>query len=206
MIGNIVLKFCLESDDIESVTSITRKRTGLEHPKLREVIHEDFTDYGLISEQFSNVDAAYFCIGVYTGAVPAAKFREITVDFTKAFADQLKLESPDAKLCFLSGAGADRSEKSRTAFARYKGVAENYLMESGLEFYSFRPAYIYPVEKRREPNLMYRLSRNLYPLIKLFGSNASIRSTELGKAMFKTGLKGADKTFLENKDILQLLD
>ena len=205
MIGSIVLERCLQSEAIASVTVITRRKTGLEHPGLVELIHQNYTDYSGIRDHFKNIDAAYFCIGVYTGAVPDAKFKEITVDFTKAFVHSLKEGSPMAKLCFLSGAGADRTEKSRTAFARYKGMAENYLAKAGVEFYSFRPAYIYPVEKRKEPNLMYTLSRWLYPVIRMFGSNASIRSSDLGKAMFKTGLNGAEKTFLENRDILNLL-
>ena len=53
---------------------------------------------------------------------------------------------------------------------------------------------------------MYRISRTLYPLIKLFGSNASIKSTELATAMFKVGMEGNGKEILENRDILGVLD
>jgi len=70
------------------------------------------------------------------------------------------------------------------------------------QLYIFRPGYIYPVEKRKESNLTYSISRTLYPLIKLFGNNASIKSTKLAQAMFQAGLKGANKTNLENQDIL----
>jgi len=73
-----------------------------------------------------------------------------------------------------------------------------------LEFYTFRPGYIYPVTKREEPNLMYRVSRVLYPLVKLFGKNMSIKSTELAAAMFKVGVSGTDKRVLENRDILEV--
>ncbi|NAS11502.1 NAD(P)H-binding protein [Poritiphilus flavus] len=205
MIGSIVLDHCLKSEEIASVTSIVRRKSGVEHPKLKEIIHEDFTDYTSIRDHFRDIDVAFYCIGVYTGAVPDDIFRKITVDYTVVFTDALKAESPGVTLCFLSGAGADLSEKSRTSFARYKGMAENHLLQSGLNFFSFRPAYIYPVEKRKEPNLMYRISRRLYPLIRLFGNNASIRSTELGHAMFLAGINGATSTFLENRDILELL-
>ena len=71
--------------------------------------------------------------------------------------------------------------------------------------YTFRPAYIYPVKKRNEPNLMYRIFRRLYPLIKLLGNGSSIKSTELGEAMFKVGLHGANKEILENNDIINQL-
>jgi len=39
------------------------------------------------------------------------------------------------------------------AFARYKGEAEKALLAEGFSSaYIFRPAYIYPVEPRKEPN------------------------------------------------------
>ena len=104
-------------------------------------------------------------------------------------------------LGMLSGAGADRSEKSKTSFARYKGMAENQISAMDLKFYTFRPTYIYPVAARKEPNWMYNISRKLYPIVKLFGDSASIKSTELAEAMFNVGIYGADKEILENKEI-----
>jgi len=70
-------------------------------------------------------------------------------------------------------------------------------------FHALRPGYIYPVTPRKEPNFTYRISRFLYPLIKLFGSNSSIQSTELAASMFKIGLSGSDKEIFENKYIME---
>ncbi len=202
MVGGIVLQACLDSDEIGKVTSIARRKTGASHPKLVEVVHDDFKDYSKIAHHFDNQDIAQFCIGVYTGAVDREKFREITVDYTKAFADQLKTASPDATFCFLSGQGADQTEMSRVMFAKDKGIAENYLMTKAFNaLYIFRPAYIYPVVKRKEPNLSYRLSRSLYPMMKRLFPSFVIESVKLGQAMFKAGLSGAPKTVLENEDI-----
>ncbi len=98
-------------------------------------------------------------------------------------------------------------EQSRVAFAKYKGMAENYLLSKKFgALHIFRPGYIYPVEKRVEPNLMYRVSRTLYPVLKLMGKGFSIKSTELGEAMFRVGIDKTDKNILENKDILEVLD
>ena len=66
-------------------------------------------------------------------------------------------------------------------------MAENYLRKLELDRYCFRPAYIYPVHKRKEPNFMYTLSRALYPLIRLFGKNVSIKSTQLARASMSFG-------------------
>jgi uncharacterized protein YbjT (DUF2867 family) len=72
--------------------------------------------------------------------------------------------SPDAAFSFLSGNGADPTGRSRLAFARYKGEAEKALLAAGFpRVYIFRPAYIYPVEPRKEPNFSYRLMRAIYP-------------------------------------------
>ncbi len=206
MVGNLILKECLSSNDIEKVISLVRRNSNLSHPKLQEEVIADFSDYSGHQALFKNVDAAFFCIGVYTGQVPDQEFKTITVDYAVSFAETLKVNNTNGNLCLLSGAGADRSEKSKTAFARYKGIAENRISQLGLNFYTFRPGYIYPVTPRNEPNQMYRISRALYPLIRLLGKNASIKSTELALAMFKVGLEGAEKEILENKDILNILD
>lgn len=206
MIGNLILEECLSSDHITQVISLVRRNSKHSDQKLQEVIIDDFADYAAHQSSFQDIDAAFFCIGVYTGQVPDEAFKEITVDYAVSFAKALKDNSPHANLCLLSGAGADRTEKSRTAFARYKGMAENRINALGLNFYSFRPGYIYPVEPRREPNWMYRIMRALYPLIKLLGSNTSVKSTELATAMFTVGMDGADKEILENRDILEILN
>jgi putative NADH-flavin reductase len=97
----------LASDNISEVICIVRKPLKISHEKLKVIVHDDFLNYQSINETFQHIDIAYFCIGVYTGALPDAQFKEITVDYTKAFADTLKNESPKATFCFLSGQGAD---------------------------------------------------------------------------------------------------
>ena len=82
-------------------------------------------------------------------------------------------------------------------------MAENRISESGSQFHAFRPGYIYPVTPRKEPSIMYRILRALYPLIRLMGSSRSITSTELASAMFNAGLYGANSEILKNKDILE---
>ena len=188
------------------IVSISRKSTGITHPKLVEVIRDNFLDYNDIGDHFKSVDTAYYCLGVYTGAVPDATFKKITLDYTNAFADVLKDYSPKATFCLLSGAGADQTEKSSTSFARYKGMSENYLIKKEFEnLFIFRPAYIYPVEKRKSPNIMYTVSRLLYPVIRILGDKVSIKSTELAEAIFNAGMNSPKKMILENQDILASL-
>jgi len=206
MIGKIILDLCIQSDKVSEVVTIVRKSSNDQADnKCKELIINDFTTYDDRSELFQDVDVAFFCIGVYTGQVSDEEFKKIMVDYAVNFAKLLKKQSPNARYCLLSGAGADRTEKRRAAFGRYKGMAENQIAATGIEFYTFRPGYIYPVEKRKEPNMMYSVMRSLYPLVKLFGKNASIKSTELAEAMFLVGIKGGNQEIYENRDMLKLL-
>ena len=116
MVGGCALRICLENPDVSQVTAIGRRPTGMDDVRLREVILDDFTDYSALEGALENQDAALYCLGAYTGAVPDARFREITVDYTLAFARALHEVNPKAAVCFLSGQGADQTERSRMAF------------------------------------------------------------------------------------------
>jgi uncharacterized protein YbjT (DUF2867 family) len=127
------------------------------------------------------------------------------VDYTIAFARVLRIASPAAAFSFLSGSGADPTGRSRLAFACCKGEAENALLAAGFSrVYIFRPAYIYPVEPRKEPNLGYRLLREIYPAFRVLFPNQVIRADDLVRTMVeaavrKTGEPGG--LVLENRDI-----
>lgn len=206
MVGSLVLRRCLESQEVGSVMSLLRRPSGLEHTKLTEVVLENFIDLDESADYFEGIDVVYYCLGVYTGAVDRETFRLITVGYPAALANVLVKKGHDTRFCLLSGAGADRNEQSRMSFAKDKGTIENILSEMGFKaFHSFRPGYIYPVTPRVEPNMSYRISRWLYPVMKLMGNNVTIRSTELALSMFLTGLKGCPQEILENEDILKRL-
>ncbi len=205
MIGGLILEHCLASSAVSRVISLVRKPTGVEHGKLQEVVIDDFLNLDTDAEYFESIDVVYYCLGVYTGVVGRDLFRTITVAYPETLAKVLINRNPNLSFCLLSGAGADRSEKSRMMFAKDKGIAENLLSAIGFKsFHAFRPGYIYPVTKRQEPNFSYRLMRGLYPVIKLFGENSSIKSTDLAKSMFFVGLHGHSQEVFENKDIINI--
>jgi uncharacterized protein YbjT (DUF2867 family) len=182
-----------------------RPALGIQHPKLKEVLNRDFADCSALVDALSDQDAAVFCLGTYTGAVSDAELRKVTVDYTIAFARVLHAASPAAAFSFLSGSGADTTGQSRLAFARYKGEAEKALQEMGFSHvYNFRPAYIYPVEPRKEPNFSYGLLRTIYPAFRLLFPNQVIRADDLAHAMVdvvvrRTGEPGG--LVFENRDI-----
>src|SRR6478672_6882429 len=205
MVGGYALRYALDHPAVERVTAIGRKRLGISHPKLTEVLHQDFADCSALKVALSGQDAAVFCLGAYTGAVPEEKLRKITVDYTIEFARVLRGSNPDAAFSFLSGNGADPTGRSRIAFARYKGEAEKALLAAGFpRVCIFRPAYIYPVEPRKEPNFSYRLLRGIYPVFRVLFPNLVIRADDLARAMVEVAVRATEERgglVLENRDI-----
>jgi uncharacterized protein YbjT (DUF2867 family) len=203
MVGGYALRYALEHPAVGSVTAIVRRSLGILHPKLKEVLHRDFADCSALAEVLSGQDAAVFCLGAYTGAVSDVELRTITVDYTVEFVRVLRDSSPEAAFSFLSGSGADPTGRSRMAFARYKGEAEKGLLASGFRHvYIFRPAYIYPVEPRKQPNLTYRLLRWSYPVFRTLFPNQVIRADDLARVMVDVVALGtAGGPIFENRDI-----
>jgi uncharacterized protein YbjT (DUF2867 family) len=214
MVGGYAVRYALESPAVKSVTSIGRKKLGILHPKLNEVLHQDFADCSALTDALSGQDAAVYCLGAYTGSVSDAELRTITAGYTIEFARVLHNSSPNAAFSFLSGNGADPTGRSRIAFARYKGEAEKALLAAGFpRVYLFRPAYIYPVQPRKEPNFSYRLLRAVYPVFRLLFPNQVIRADDLAWAMVNVVVGHPEEgqefvtrgLVLENRDIRALV-
>jgi uncharacterized protein YbjT (DUF2867 family) len=205
MVGGYALRYALDHPAIDAVTAIGRRAVGLSHRKLREVAHPNFADCTALAEPLKEQDGVVFCLGKYTGAVSEAELRTITVDYTKEFARVLRGSSREAALSFLSGSGADPTGQSRIPYARYKGEAEAALLSAGFSsLYIFRPAYIYPVEPRKEPNFSYRLLRGIYPAFRVLFPNQVIRADELARVMVDAAVQGTKQregSIFENRDI-----
>jgi uncharacterized protein YbjT (DUF2867 family) len=210
MVGGYALRHALEHPAVERVTAIGRRTLGISHTKLKEVMHPNFGDCSALAESLSHQDAAIFCLGVYTGAVSEAELRTITVDYTVEFARVLHKSSPNAGFAFLSGQGADPTGKSRIAFARHKGEAENVVLAAGFHaVYIFRPAYIYPGKPRKEPNLGYRLLRAIYPVFRMLFPSQVIRADDLARVMVEVAVRGTKErraSVFENNDIRAMVD
>jgi uncharacterized protein YbjT (DUF2867 family) len=205
MVGGYALRYALDHPDIAGVTTIGRRKLGFDHPRLKDVQHPDFADCSALAATLTGQDGVVFCLGTYTAVVTEAALRTITVDYTVEFARVLRSGSPNAAFSFLSGNGADPTGHSRMPYARYKGEAENALLAAGFpHVYIFRPAYIYPVEPRKEPTASYRLLRWVYPVFRVLFPNQVIRADDLARIMVDaavSGTAGRVGPILENRDI-----
>ena len=79
MVGGYALRYALDNSEVKSVTTIGRKKLGISHPKLKEVLHQDFADCSPLASVLSNQDAVVYCLGTYTGSVSDDQLRIITI-------------------------------------------------------------------------------------------------------------------------------
>jgi uncharacterized protein YbjT (DUF2867 family) len=73
MVGGYALRYALDHPAVGRVMVIGRRKLGISHPKLKEVLHQDFADCAALADPLSGQDAAVFCLGTYTGSVPDAE-------------------------------------------------------------------------------------------------------------------------------------
>ena len=140
MVGKGVLLECLDHSSIETVLVIGRTPLGIEHPKLKELIHTDFTDFSEIENLISGYDACFFCLGVSAGGMKEDAYKRVTYDFALSLAKTLVKINPAMTFNYVSGEGTDSSEKGKSMWARVKGKTENDLLDLGFkQAYMFRP-------------------------------------------------------------------
>ena len=96
MVGGYALRYALDHPAVGRVTAIGRRKLGFSHPKLAEILHQDFADCSALAQALAGQDAAVFCLGTYTGVVSDAELRKITVDYTIEFARLCRDSSPAA--------------------------------------------------------------------------------------------------------------
>ena len=125
MVGEGVLHICLISPEVEEVLVINRKSCGVNHPKLKEVIHKDFLDLTPIENELAGYNACYFCAGVSSVGKKEDEYRKITYDMTINFAETFLKLNPQSLFTYVSGSGTDSTEKGRLAWARIKGKTIN---------------------------------------------------------------------------------
>ena len=139
MVGEGVLHVCLNSPKVESVLVVNRQPCGVNHPKLKEIIHKDFMDLASIENEFVGYNACYFCAGVSSIGKSENEYTHITYDLTLNFAkillkanaskpissnntidSNLNLsqaltggEKVDLVFTYVSGVGTDSSEKGK---------------------------------------------------------------------------------------------
>ncbi len=204
MVGLGVLLEALDSSMVDAVVTIGRKKADVSHPKLKQIIHSDFENFDPIAADLAGLDACLWCLGISSAGLSEKDYTRITYDFTMEAARVLLAQNPEMRFCFVSGAGADSSEKGRSMWARVKGKTENDLIKMPFkEVVVFRPAFI-KAERGSQPRgtlyrVMYAIFGLFSPIFRAFGGATS--TTEVGKAMVLAAAGESTKQILDSKDI-----
>ena len=199
--GGSVLRVCLADAGVSEVRVIVRRPTGLVHPRLREVLHDDYLRYDAVRTAFVGVDACFYCLGKSVRQVSGeAEYRRITHDFALAAAEALRAASPQAVFHYISGSGT--SLTSRFMWARVKAEAERDLM-AGNDAVCWRPGSIDGVPSASEP-FGYKLFRPVARLLLRPFPSVYITGTDIGRAMLVATRQGVRNRIFENAEMREL--
>ncbi len=225
MVGEGVLHEALQFPTVERVTLLGRRASGVVHPKIREIVHEDLFDLSSIEDRLSGFDACLFCLGTTSIGKDESEYRRTTHDLTMSLAETLVKKNPSMTFCYISAMGADNSLRgggsksrwkgdeakglclpsnrpARTMWAQVKGETENDLMKLPFKaVYSFRPGFLYPTPGMKHTQKYYKYILWMYPFLRIFVSSRVSTLAELGRAMLRVAENGYPKTILEVTDI-----
>ena len=208
-IGDGILKASMNDPDVETIRVVTRRPTlrieqGVNAGKVEMILHKDYLDYSAIRDQFADVDAVYWAIGLSAVGLDQPTYREIHTDFPVQMISEWRSisEKDDTSFHYISGSGA--SADSRMMWAKEKVHAERTIkalaVGTGLRTFSYRPAFIKPTET--EVHLGHKI---LYALFAPIGSAVSAES--IGEGLLEVSARSSDLdagAIFENRDIIGL--
>lgn len=84
MVGQGVLRECLNDERIDGVTTVGRRKTGVAHGKLTELERDDL--YSFADGEFESANACFFCLGVTSTGMSEVAYTRITCGLTMAAA------------------------------------------------------------------------------------------------------------------------
>jgi uncharacterized protein YbjT (DUF2867 family) len=209
MVGQGALRECLLAPDVSLVQTVGRTSSGLQNPKLKEVLQHDLFDVAAIGDDLKGFDACFFCLGISSAGMSEASYTHLTYGLTLAVAQTLAPLNPGMTFVYVSGAGTDSSEQGSSMWARVKGRTENALQRLPFKaVYLFRPGAIQPLHGIRSKTgsyrLLYTLTKPLLTPLRLLFPNVMLSTEIMGQAMLAVARHGATKSVLEAADIRAL--
>jgi len=204
LIGAEVIRQAIIDQDIDIIIAIARNKPPVESPKLIFIQHNDFNDFTAIADHFRDADAVIWALGISQTQVTRSAYIAITFDYVMACARQCLVSNPAIRFVFVSGNGADITEKSPTIFRKIKGKAENGLNATGLNVFIARPDAVRPRHKNKKAPFVYKLAYPFFPLVELFAPSKIIWSDTLAKALLKIAINKTSARVFENNELREL--
>jgi len=140
LVGSDLIQKLLSSSKFSEVVTVSRRETGIQNPKLREVLVSDF---GLLSQYQAKLqgDVYFSCLGTtIKKAGSRENFRKVDYDHILEFAKVARAHSPRA-FVLVSAMGAN--SRSFIFYNRVKGETEEALKKMGFKsLVIFRPSFL----------------------------------------------------------------
>lgn len=193
-VGEGILLASLDRPEIEKVLSVSRRPSGISHPKLEEYIVEDFMTLPLDDPKLQGYDGCFFCAGKSNIGMSRADYYHLSYHITMHFAAAIGAQ-PNFVFIYVSGAGT--SEHSRQFWSQTKAKTERELCEMPFKAaYGFRPAGMKPYrgQKRLQGWGKYHW---LFTWIPGFSNTIE----QVAKAMISCVKHGYNKQIINVKDI-----
>jgi len=203
MVGEGVLIQCLNSPEIDSILVVNRKSCGYTHPKLIEIIHQDFFDFSKIENELTGYNACFFCLGITSVGASDEVYYKMTYTLTMHVAETLSRLNENMTFCYVSGSGTN--ENGRLNWQKVKGKTENDLMKLPFEqVFNFRPGFIKPMKEQKFAHKFYNYINWMFPIGRSLFPNGFCKMTELAQAMINTLSHNNERKTLEGKEIIAL--
>lgn len=201
-VGEGTLLELLKIDSVDKVLSVSRKPTGIAHPKLEEYIVPDFMQLAADDEHFKGYDAVFFIAGITSVGTPQDVYVRISQEIPLHFADII----PDKeKMTFIYLSGAGTTDKGRQFWQQVKSKTEHDIQEKGFRrTFALRPAIMKWAKGQKHIQTMQYLFLPLYPLLRLFGQANSMK--EIALSQLTLTRDGYEQFAINPKDIVKLAE
>lgn len=203
MDGEGVLHEALRHPDVAEILMINRRTANLRHPKLREILHDDFQDLTPVASELAGYNACFFCLGVSSVGMSAERYYSLTYSLTLHIGRLLADLNPQMSFGYISGAGTDGTGRGRSRWARVKGKTANDLMQLGFrQVNCFRPGFIKPIPGLLHAHAFYKYINWLFPVGRRLFPKAFCTLQELAAAMIHAVYVPARRQVVEGRQII----
>jgi uncharacterized protein YbjT (DUF2867 family) len=206
-VGDGLLKAAMQDEEVETIYAVTRRMSprleaGQAVGRVDVIMHEDFTDYGELSEILAGVNTVMWGLGTSSVGMDPELYRHIHVDFPTAFVAEWLAARTEGPMAFHYVTGMGTGEGERAQWAKDKGRAEREVAEmadgTGLRTFGHRSAWVRPTDENAHIGIYLG-----EPL--LMPGHLVIRGIDLGRAILEISARTEELpngTLVDNKDAL----
>lgn len=200
LIGSSLLTILLNEPAYAEVTALVRKKTGIIHTKLTEII----VDFDKLDDFASDINghALFCCIGTTKNKTPdLTDYYNIEHNYPIALG-QLAVKNGVKQYHYVSSIGADKD--SAAYYTKFKGQTEYDLQQLNLpSLHIYRPSILSGERKEYRPmekfanGLMYIINPLLIGSLKKY---RSIPAKTVAMAMYKRSINNDEGIFIHPSD------